>query len=62
MSGDRYALMSDTVVVAAISSGGAVAVAITALMLMFQLFGSLLRRLDAIASDLNVFFKSGERE
>jgi len=54
--------MSDTVVVAAISSGGAVAVAITALMLMFQLFGSLLRRLDAIASDLNVFFKSGERE
>jgi hypothetical protein len=54
--------MSDTIVVAAISSGGAVAVAFTALMLMFQLFGSLLRRLDAIASDLKVFFKSGERE
>lgn len=53
--------MSDTVVVAAISSGGAVAVATTTLMLMFRLFGSLLRRLDAIGSEIKVLLKSGER-
>lgn len=53
--------MSDTVVVAAISSGGTAAVAITALILMFRSFGSLLRRLDAIGSDIKVLSKSDER-
>jgi hypothetical protein len=53
--------MSDSVIVAAISSGGAVA-AITALMLMFRLFGTLLPRLDVIGSDIKVFLESGERK
>ena len=51
--------MSDMLIVAAISSGGTEAVAITALILMFRSFGSLLRRLDAISSDIKSLLRVG---
>ena len=53
--------MSDIVIVAAITAGGTVAVALTAPILTFRPFGSLLRRLDAIGPDIEVFLNSGER-
>ena len=49
--------MRDTVVVAAVSAGGSVAVAITALILNFRLFNSLERRIEVIEGDLKQFFK-----
>jgi hypothetical protein len=50
--------MTDTVVVAAISAGGSVSVAVTALILTFRLFGSLERRIEVIETDLKQFFKA----
>ena len=44
--------MSDTIVVAMISSGGSVIVAVTALLLNFRMFNSLERRIEVIESDL----------
>jgi hypothetical protein len=50
--------MSNTVVVASISTGGAVAVAVTALILNFRLFNSLERPIEVIESGLKQFFKT----
>ena len=49
--------MSDTVIVAIISTSGSVVVAITALLLNYRLFNSLERRIEVIESDLKQFFK-----
>ncbi len=49
--------MSDTVIVALISAGGSVVVAITALVLNFRLFNSLERRIEIIEADLKQFFR-----
>ncbi|MGA3015952.1 MAG: hypothetical protein ABSF62_02450 [Bryobacteraceae bacterium] len=49
--------MSDTVIVALISAGGSVAVAITALILNVRLFGSLDRRMERLEEDNKEFFK-----
>ncbi len=49
--------MSDTVIVALISAGGSVVVAITALVLNFRLFNSLERRIEIIKADLKQFFR-----
>ena len=49
--------MDTTVTVALISAGGSVAVAITALILNFRLFGSLERRLELVEQDLKQFFR-----
>jgi len=51
-------MMSDTVPVALISSGGSVSVAITALILSFRMFNSLERRIEAIERDLKGFFRT----
>ena len=50
-------MMSDTVTVALVSTGGSVAVAVTALILNFRLFNSLERRIEIIESDLKQFFR-----
>jgi hypothetical protein len=50
-------MMSDTVTVALISSGGSVSVAITALILSFRMFNSLERRIEVIERDLKDFFR-----
>jgi hypothetical protein len=50
--------LTDTVVVALVSAGGSVCVAVTALVLNFRLFGSLERRIELIESDLKAFFRS----
>ena len=49
--------MSDTVTVAVISASGSVAVAVTALILNYRLFGSLELRIEVIESDLKTFFR-----
>jgi hypothetical protein len=49
--------MSDTVVVAMISTSGTLAVAITALTLNFYGFKSLERRIELIAQDFKQFFR-----
>jgi len=49
--------VSDTVIVALISAGGSVAVAITALILNVRLFGSLDRRMERLEEDNKEFFK-----
>jgi hypothetical protein len=55
--------MSETVPVAAITASGSVAVAGTALILNFRLFGSLERRIEVIESDLKNFYRDlAERE
>ncbi len=55
-------MISDTVLVASISTGGSVAVAITALILTFRLFSSLERRIEIIESDIKQFFSRGRAE
>ena len=49
--------MSDTVIVALISAGGSVAVAITALILNVRMFSSLDRRIERLEQDNKEFFK-----
>jgi len=50
--------MTDTVLIALISSGGSVLVGITALVLSYRLFGSLERRIELIEQDLKQFFRT----
>lgn len=50
--------MSDTVTVALVSASSSVAVAITALLLNYRLFGSLEKRIEVIEQDLKQFFKT----
>ena len=50
--------MSETVIVALVSSSSCVAVAITALFLNFRLFTSLERRIEVIETDLKQFFRT----
>jgi len=49
--------MSDTVIVALISAGGSVAVAMTALILNVRMFSSLDRRIERLEQDNKEFFK-----
>lgn len=49
--------MTDTVIVALISSSSAVLVSVTALILNYRLFNSLERRIEVIEKDLKEFFK-----
>lgn len=50
--------MSDTATVALISSGGSASVAITALLLSFRMFNSLIRRIEVIGRDLRDFCRT----
>ena len=50
--------MTDTVLVALITASGSVAVAVTALILNFRLFGSIERRIEVIESDLKNFYRT----
>lgn len=50
-------MMSDTAMVALISSSGSVAVAVAALFLNFRLFNSLERRIEVIGADLEHFLQ-----
>jgi len=47
--------VSDTATVALTSSGGSASVAITALLLSFRMFNSLMRRIEVIGRDLQDF-------
>ena len=49
--------MTDTVIVALISTSGTLSVAITALLLNYRLFNSLERRIEVIKQDLKQFFR-----
>jgi len=49
--------VTDTVIVALISSSSAVLVSVTALILNYRLFNSLERRIEVIEKDLKEFFK-----
>jgi biopolymer transport protein ExbB/TolQ len=49
--------MTDTVIVALVSTSGTLSVAITALLLNYRLFNSLERRIEVIKQDLKQFFR-----
>ena len=49
--------MSDTVIVALVSSGASVITAVTALTLNYRLFNSLERRIEVIEGDLKQIFQ-----
>jgi hypothetical protein len=49
--------LNNTIAVALISTGGSVAVAITALILTFRLFNSLEKRIEHLELDNKEFFK-----
>ena len=53
--------MDSNVFVAAITAGGSIVIAVTALILNYRAFNSIERRLEVIEGDLKEFYKTNSR-